>query len=75
MSNGGTHSRGVLSRHTLPFHTSTETIIDWSYSYVNEAPTCSPSNQEDEGQMRGHSQIGHEKIKGLEGLKFIVCKS
>jgi hypothetical protein len=27
MSNGGTHSRGVLSRHTLQFHKPPESII------------------------------------------------
>ena len=68
MSNGGTYSKGVLSRHTLLSHTLTEKIIDWSC--FNEAPTCSKCNQEDEGQMSGHSFIVRIKKNSTRGVKY-----
>ena len=72
MSNGEPHSKGVPSRHTVPFHTLTETIVDGSC--FNKALTCSTCNQEDEGQSSGHSFIVRIRKTAPEGLKFTDSK-
>jgi hypothetical protein len=72
MGNGGSYSKGILSRHTLPSHTSTEANIDWSC--FNDGSTCSRRNQEDEGQICGHLFIMQIRKTAQEGIKFIVGK-